>query len=235
MSIAIPDFSLPPMAGGFSPAALRGGAVWPCRRDSTPKPVKFAALPKKQAVKLWHQARRFERATRLPGRQDGAIGRNGLAVLHALLFDFLNFTTGRLDPSHVGIAKKANISERSVRRGLVALKLAGVVNWLRRCREEWIDGRFTLSQERNAYAVLPMTQWLGFGVVCPRDREAPKPAAGTWGDHPPLPSPIDAASALIRNGGPQADVLRELEADPTDKLAAALARLGRSFLPPRLL
>jgi hypothetical protein len=28
----------------------------------------------------------FERQTRLPGRQDGALGRNGLAILHAMLF-----------------------------------------------------------------------------------------------------------------------------------------------------
>jgi hypothetical protein len=81
--------------------------VW---RDSTTKEVKFQPMPKRQAVKLWHDARRFERQTRQPGRQDGAIGRNGLAVLHALLFDFLNYKNGELDPSWAAIAVKACIS-----------------------------------------------------------------------------------------------------------------------------
>jgi hypothetical protein len=40
-------------------------------------------VPKRKAVRLWHDARRFERQTRKPGAQDGYIGRNGLAVLHA--------------------------------------------------------------------------------------------------------------------------------------------------------
>jgi hypothetical protein len=38
----------------------------------------------RQAVRLRHEAheaRRFERQTRRPGKQDGTIGRNGLAVL----------------------------------------------------------------------------------------------------------------------------------------------------------
>ena len=45
--------------------------------------------------------------------QDGAIGRNGLAVLHALIFDFMNFASGALYPSYESIAKKANVSLRA--------------------------------------------------------------------------------------------------------------------------
>ena len=77
---------------------------WPVWRDSTTAPVRFCPLSKKEAVKLFHQARQFERQTRLPGKQDGALGRNGLAVLHALIFDCLNYQTGRLDPSQKTIA-----------------------------------------------------------------------------------------------------------------------------------
>jgi hypothetical protein len=84
-------------------------------------------------VRLYHKARRFERRTRQAGRQDGALGRNGLAVRHALLFDFLNYNSGQLDPAYATIAKQACISVRSVARGLVNLKVAGVLNWLRRC------------------------------------------------------------------------------------------------------
>src|SRR5882724_8531544 len=120
-----------PSLPGF--AGLKTYAAWPVWRDSTTQEVKFQAMPKRQAVKLFHQARRFERQTRQPSRQDGALGRNGLLVLHALLFDFLNYASGRLDPSYDAIARKACISVRSVARGLVSLRAAGVLNWLRRC------------------------------------------------------------------------------------------------------
>ena len=93
-------------------------AAWPVWRESTTKEVKFQPMAKKQAVHLWHDARRFERQTREKGKQDGAIGRNGLAVLHALLFDFLNYGSGALYPSYEAIAKQANICVRSVARGL---------------------------------------------------------------------------------------------------------------------
>jgi hypothetical protein len=198
-------------------------AAWPVWRDSTTKEVKFQPLKKKQAVRLWHDARRFERQTRRPGKQDGAVTRNGLAVLHALLFDFLNYASGALYPSYAAIAERACICERSVARGLAALKAAGVLNWLRRCVEHWIDGRFTLRQETNAYAVLPCSQWRGYVPPPP----APLPDRGTWGDHPPLPSALDLARIAGRDGGDLPSRISALESDPGDDLAAALARLGR--------
>jgi hypothetical protein len=132
---------------------MAGLPVW---KDSTRTEVRFQPLSKKAVVKLWHRARDFERQTRQPNRQDGALGRNGLAVLQVLIFDFLNFATGRLDPGYESIARMANISRRSVARGLAKLKTDGVLNWLRRCREGPDErGRYRLEQETNAYAVLP--------------------------------------------------------------------------------
>src|ERR1700761_8000751 len=93
--------------GLFPPSPQSTHAVWPVWRDSTTKEVKFQPMPKRQALKLWHDARRYERQTRQPGKQDGAVTRNGLAVLHALLFDFLNYRSGALFPSHEEIAHKA--------------------------------------------------------------------------------------------------------------------------------
>jgi hypothetical protein len=197
-------------------------AAWPVWRDSTTKEVKFQPLPKKQAVRLWHDARRFERQSRQPGRQDGAVTRNGLAVLHALLFDFLNYASGALYPSYATIAERACICERSVARGLTALKAAGVINWLRRCVESWHNGGFILRQESNAYAVLPCSQWHGYVPPPP----APPPGPGTWGDHPPLPSLIAQAVAARASIGTQ-ERLALLESDPRDELALALARLGK--------
>ena len=97
----------PAMAG-----TLRSYAPWPVWRDRTTKTVKFMPLKKKQAVKIFHKARAFERQTRLKGKQDGAIGRNGVLVLHTLIFDFLNYATGRLDPAIETIARKAAMSSQ---------------------------------------------------------------------------------------------------------------------------
>jgi len=205
------------------PPAPRTYATWPVWRDSTTKTVKFQPMTKREAVKLWHDARRFERQTRQPGKQDGAIGRNGLAVLHALLFDFLNYRSGALYPSWAAIAFKACISPRSVGRGLVMLKAAGVLNWLRRCVEDWIDGRFTLRQETNAYAVLPCSQWRGYFAPPP----APPPHGSSWGEQPPIGSALDLAATVAREGGSRAECFVALESDPGDGLAAQLARLGR--------
>ena len=182
-------------------------APWPVWRDSVAGPVRYAPLPKRQ--------------TRQPGRQDGAIGRNGLAVLHALLFDFLNYASGRLDPSYGRIAEKAAISVRSVARGLVQLRAAGVLNWLRRCREDHdASGRFQLRQESNAYAVLPARQWRGY--LAPPDPPPPDPA--TWAA-PPLPDVIEQAFGMSNAGAGPAAVLQRLKDDPSDKVAMALAGL----------
>jgi hypothetical protein len=208
---------------GMIPPAPPTYAAWPVWRDSTRKEVKFQPVPKRQALKIWHDARRYERQTRQPGKQDGAIGRNGLAVLHALLFDFLNYASGALYPSHAAIAVRACISVRSAIRGLVALKLAGVVNWLRRCIESWEDGRFTLRQQTNAYAVLPPSQWRGYSPPPP----APPPDPGTWGDPAPVPGTIEQAIIASRDGAGLKERIALLQSDESDDLALALASLGK--------
>jgi hypothetical protein len=213
-------YALPTLPGFTGPKTY---AAWPVWRDSTTTEVKFQPLPKKKAVKLFHKARQFERQTRQPGRQDGAIGRNGLLVLHALLFDLLNYASGRLDPSYAKIAQKACVSVRSVARGLVNLKAAGVLDWLRRSKPSVQEGEFLLKQDTNAYAVLPVSQWHGF-----QDQdEAPAPQPGTWGDHPPLPDQLAQAVADRHAGDREKTVLERLADDPGDTVACAIARLFR--------
>lgn len=215
----INSYPLPFLAGPKTYAA------WPVWKDSAKAEVKFQPMPRRRAIRLYHEARRFERQTRAPGRQDGAIGRNGLAILHALIFDCLNYASGRLDPSYATLARLANISVRSVARGLAKLKAAGVLNWVRRCIERIIDGRFTLEQETNAYAVVPASQWRGYAPPAP----PPPPAPGTWGDHPALPSALEQAGEALRSGAGRQETFALLEADPGDGLALALARLGRAI------
>jgi hypothetical protein len=151
-------------------------------------------MTRKQARGLWHEARRWERQTRRPGRQDGKLGRNGLAVLYVLLFEFMNWRSGALYPSQAAIAEKAAISESSVGRGLAKLKAAGVVNWLRRCAEvAQAAGGFLMRQISNAYAVLPSSQWKGYRAL--NAPSASRPEAGTWGDHPPADPYAEAKRA----------------------------------------
>ena len=82
-------------------------APWPVWSDSTTAPIRFAPMPKKAAVRLWHRARDFDRGTHQPGRHGGAVGHTALQVLHALIFDFLSHRTGRLGASYEAIAPKA--------------------------------------------------------------------------------------------------------------------------------
>src|SRR3954447_5336122 len=106
--------------------------VW---SDSTSKPVQFTPLPKKAAMRLWRYAQELDRQTKEKGRHGGVIGHTGLKVLHTLIFDFLNFASGRLDPSHAAIARMANLCPHTVNDALKRLHAVGILGWVRRCRE----------------------------------------------------------------------------------------------------
>jgi hypothetical protein len=172
----IAHYNLPtPPFPAFAGAAWKTYAAYPVWSDSTTKEIKFQPIPKRIAVKLWHRARDFDRQTHKVDCHGGAIGHTALQVLHTLIFDFLNYASGRLDPSYAAIARKANVCERSVATAIQRLKEVGILNWVRRCAEKWIDGRFVLEQDTNAYAVLPSSQWRGYS----EPPEAPPPQAGT--------------------------------------------------------
>lgn len=212
-----------PALPGF--AGSKTYAAWPVWSQSTTKEIRFQPMPKKAATRLWHRARDFDRQTRRKDHHGGAVGHSALQVLHTLIFDFLNYTSGRLDPSYAAIARKANVCERTVANALRRLRELGILNWVRRCAESRRDGRFVLEQETNAYAVLPAAHWRGYR----EPPEAPPPAPGTWGDHPPLPSLFTQATAERQAGGTMQGVIGILDSDPSDVLAMALARLGRAM------
>lgn len=194
-------------------------APHPVWADSSRLPVKFAPLSKRDAVKIFHHARRFERQTRR-GYSEGCIirmgklGLSGLSVLHALLFDFLNYRSGRLDPSYESIAKAASVSVRTVHRAINRLKACGILNWVRRCSESYDDRRYVLAQDTNAYGVMPATQWRGYSPPA----DPPPPLPGTWGEHPPRPPELAQAAADLANGLPTSS--------PMAPLAAAIGRLA---------
>jgi hypothetical protein len=189
------------------------------RRQARPL---FAPLAKKAAVRLWHRARDLDRGTHEPGHHGGTVGPTALAVLHALIFDFLNHRTGRLDPSYAAIAAKAGVCVRTVATALRRLRELGILAWVRRCAERWADGRFVLEQETNAYAVLPETGWRGYRPP-PELPAAPWP--DTWGA-PPLPSAL-AQAALEGDPAAKAQVLAVSAMTPLER---ALACFQRSIL-----
>lgn len=222
-SIAYSCLPLPGFAG------LKTYAAWPVWRDSARVEVRFAPLPKKEAARRWHKARRFDRQTHEAGKHGGAIGRTGLTVLYTLLFDFLDYATGRLDPSYDAIAAKAGVCRRAVVNAVRRLKELGLLHWQRRCREDKDEaGRFRLAQETNAYAVLPSSHWRGYH----EPPEAPPPHPTSWGAAPPLPDPITQAVDELRHEQ-RRTALAVLESDPSDALALALAGLGRAMLGPQ--
>ena len=132
-------------------------APHPVWSGSTSKPVQFTPLPKKVAMRLWRYAREFDRQTKEKGRHGGAVGHTALKVLNTLIFDFLNFRTGRLDPSYAAIARKANLSETAVATALKRLHGLGILTWVRRCAESWESGRYVRRQQTNAYAIQAST------------------------------------------------------------------------------
>jgi len=214
-------YALPPFPGFAGP---RTYAAWPVWRDSTTNRVKFQPLPKKEAARRWHKARRFDRQTHTAGKHGGTIGRTGLQVLYVLLFDFLDHSTGRLEPSYDAIAAKAGVCRRAVAGALRRLKDLGLLHWERRSHPaEDEAGRFRLVQETNAYASLPPSQWRGY-IEPP---SPPPPHPDTWGAAPPLPDPITQAVEELRHGQRQA-AFAALACDPADQLAVALARFGRA-------
>jgi hypothetical protein len=212
---------LPTLSSLSSPQTY---APWPVWRDSVTGPVRFAPLSRKQAARLWHKARRWDRETRRPGRHGGVIGRTALVVLYTLAFDFLNCRTGRLDPSLNVIAHKAGVCRRAVVNAVQRLRELGLLTWKRRCEEERdTEGRFRLRQRSNAYGLLPPSQWVGY-----RDTDPPPPSPDALGAPDLVPDPIEAAVAEITSGQRKAAVAA-LEADPRDRLALALAALGRAL------
>ena len=207
----------------FLPALPTSHAAWPVWSGSVATPIRFVPMAKKAAVKLWHRARDLDRGTHEAGRHGGAVGPTGLAVLHALIFDFLNHRTGRLDPSYAAIAQKAGVCVRTVATALARLRELGILNWVRRCAESWRDGRFVLEQETNAYGLLPESQWRGYRAP-PEPPVAPWPE--TWGACPPLPSAL-AQAALEGDPAAKAQVLAVNAMTPLER---ALACFQRSIL-----
>lgn len=199
---------------------------WPCRAGTVEKrTIRFATPYSQKEVVGWTY--RLAKWARL--RAAPAAGRAVKATLRGLL-EYMDWRTGRLDPAWSSIAREACYSRSTVHKALCWLRDAGVIDWIPCCkRTTGDDGRFLLRQETNVYILRPPSQWHGYEDPQP---PAPPPEPDTWGATPPLPSPLEAFTAAQAEGADTAHCLALLEMDPTDALARALARLGRSITGP---
>lgn len=213
-----------PTLPGFAPPKTY--AAWPVWHDSIKARIKWQRLPKNLANRIYQKARAYNRTARIEGRYGGALGSAALRVLESLIFDFLNFTTGRLDPSYEKIAGKTGLGRSTVAEALARLKQLGIIHWVRRCAEDWVDGKYQLKQESNAYSLRPPSQWIGFEDP---DPPAQPPDPESWGAAPPPPDQITLAADDARHGASLGSVAAVLEADPADQVAQALARFARSM------
>jgi hypothetical protein len=123
----------------------------------------FRPLDRNQRAAVLFLAEQLDRNTHQPGRHGGMIGRTGLAVLRALVTRFLDFKTGRLDPSIASIAKAANVARSTAQDALDRLEAAGIIERTRRIArvrmKVWnaLAGRFVMAdrvvQQTNAYCL----------------------------------------------------------------------------------
>src|SRR4051812_28278759 len=176
--------------------------VW---RDSTAAPIRFIPITRKQATRIWQKARRLDMRTSRTGRHGGMVGRSALTVLSVLIFDFLDYASGRLDPSHAAIARKARMCVRTVQNALNRLRSLGILNWIcRRYVEHGPWGVF-VKQDTNCYVIEEPP------ILTQEDPPPPEPYE--WGAVPPLPDVMTQAVEAMKQGD-RKTMLAALEADP---------------------
>jgi hypothetical protein len=192
----------------------------PAWHESVSLPMIFRPIPRKRAAAIWNKARRLDLRTGRKGRHGGIIGRSALTVLSVLIFDFLDYQSGRLDPSHAAIARKARMCERTVQNALNRLRSLGIINWLcRRYVEHGPWGVF-VKQDTNCYVIEEPP-------ILTKD-DPPPPLPHEWGVVPPLPDALTQAVEAMRVGD-RMTMLAALEADPNDELAQLWASFYREI------
>jgi AraC-like DNA-binding protein len=202
-------------------------APYPVWSNSTDKPVKWKKISRKDAKQWPWFAAELDRLTKKGNRcHGGVIGPTALKVLQVMINEFLNFSTGRCDPSIKGIANRANLSPSAVHEALKRLAGLGILTWLRRCRDYWQDGRYVREQLTNAYNFNPPQLWRT-GIRVP---DGPPPPLPETYRAPYMPNVIDTAAMDSKAGGSMQQVIQTLELAPVRGVEAALALLGRAML-----
>lgn len=109
-----------------------------------------------KAIKMHERQTRFSRQQQKAGCRNGVLGPIAIEVFEALCHKFLDFRTGRLDPSVEAIAQAVGRSYNAVHNALKSLRAAGYLHWIRRSRPKDNPDAWgpQIEQISNAYAIL---------------------------------------------------------------------------------
>jgi hypothetical protein len=215
------------IANPYVPADEICYAPYPVWSDSTDKPVKWKKLSRKDAREWPWFAAEIDRLTKKGNRcHGGDFGPTALKVLQVLINEFLNFSTGRCDPSIARIANRANLSPSAVSTALKRLAGRNVITWIRRCRDYWENGRYVREQLTNAYSFNLPSAWRT-SIKVP---DGPPPPLPETYRAPYMPNIIDTAATDSKAGAPRQQVIQTLELAARGGIEAALASLGRTML-----
>ena len=109
--------------------AAAGGAFTLAKKTANCRPISY-----QEREQIWRDAVERENATRKKGCQNGELGKAALAVLHCLLFDFINMKTGVCFPRVRTLQERLQpwYSRASIFRALDRLEAAGVLQRVHR-------------------------------------------------------------------------------------------------------
>lgn len=109
-----------------------------------------------RAARELEKKTRRERQEATPGARNGILGQVGLDVLDAMYNRFLDYKSGRLEPSIEAIASVTGYAYSAVHSALVRLRDCGFLHWVRRSRKTDNAGEAgpQVEQIPNAYAML---------------------------------------------------------------------------------
>lgn len=198
------------------PAKVNGRTGQRVRRDSQPEEAAagfYRPLSPKAAAQLMRAAERLMKAgmfRRAQKRRWGELTPTALQLLEVLLFQAMDWSTGKCDWSYEQIAKASGRCRQTVADGLAALERLGILERMRRFRRIAEGGREPqIEQVTNAYR-FKLTDRL-------------KALIG-WREPPPVPD--DLAHAALERRMALDQYITADTGKPT--LGDSLARLGRA-------
>jgi hypothetical protein len=169
-------------------------------------------IDRNMRAKIVFLAEALERRTKKAGRRNGLLGNIGLTVLRALMFGFLNRSTGLLCPSYRAIADKTGLCRESVREALARLERAGIIKTLRRLVRQWVERVSPITGQPERFVATTQGTNL-YSLHAP----------GAWAEHLPLPAgsrtpfpPVRQLSLLERGALTWANRL-SLNPSPSDR------------------
>ena len=113
-----------------------------------------------KAARAFDRRTRSERKSSMPGTRNGVLGEVGVAVLE-VLYDIVDFRTGRLEPAIQTIADRTGYCYSAVHDALCRLRRAGFLHWIRRSKPTENQGEAgpQVEQIPNAYVLLLPTEF----------------------------------------------------------------------------